>query len=220
MTSNQIAYANYVETVRNNKELNRLRDKEINESMRHNISTEYTANYSAQEQARHNRAGEYNAFATLQENIRHNKVSEEQQDAYQSELNRHNTVTEAQGWTQANSVAAMNYANANLANSNVGVAALQTQYNYELGLGNMQISQQNADTNTTNARTNWHNYELAKDKFTEATRQFNLDYQLRRRDTSTREKAQSAQEYQGWFNVANGFFNNVLRSGITSAIGG
>lgn len=213
MTSNQIAYGQLQETIRNNKRVNELELNKLRETQRHNVSSEYTANVNAQEQIRHNKAGEYNAFATLQETSRHNQRMEELQDSYQSEINRHNTVTESQGWTQVNSQAALNYANANLAQSNVGVAALQTQYNYELGLGNLSVNQTNASINQQNADT--REGEARVDARYKGGK-LAIDAQ----DAQTRKKAQQTQQYQGWFNAANGFFNNVIKSGVLNALGG
>lgn len=219
MTSNQIEYGKLQEMIRNNKMNNYLESQKVAETKRHNVSSEYTANVSAQEQIRHNKAGEYNAFATLEENKRHNMAMENLQDAYQSEINRHNIVTESQGWTQVNSQAALNYANASLSSSNVGVAGLQTQYNYELGLGNLEQSQRSNDINEYNATTRRDEFVLERNKFYEQRSQNLRNYLLNERDVATREKAQRANEVIGWANFGGGFFNNAVKMG-TAAIGG
>lgn len=87
MTSNQIAYLNYLNTALSNERTAGIqRDAQI-ETVRHNVATELTANNSLAETSMHNRTSERIAFDTLFETRRNNV-------AQLAEINRHNMSTE------------------------------------------------------------------------------------------------------------------------------
>lgn len=80
MTNNQIAYANYQELVRHNKQTENLGYGQLSETVRHNMRTEDLGFGQLAETSRHNYVTEDINWYNAEENVRHNLISEDQLD--------------------------------------------------------------------------------------------------------------------------------------------
>lgn len=89
MTKNQIDYANYKETKRNNEAM-------LAEANRHNIAGEQFNLASLAETGRHNKAQESIGYGNLAETSRHNMAGEQIDLSKLAENQRHNKATESQ----------------------------------------------------------------------------------------------------------------------------
>lgn len=89
MTKNQIDYANYKETKRNNEAM-------LAETNRHNIAGEQFNLASLAETGRHNKAQESIGYGNLAETTRHNVAGEQIDLSKLAESRRHNKATENQ----------------------------------------------------------------------------------------------------------------------------
>lgn len=109
MTKNQIDYANYKETKRNNEAM-------LAETSRHNIAGEQFNLASLAETGRHNKAQESIGYGNLVESSRHNKVGEQIDLSKLAESQRHNKATENQASAELSEIIRANKAReANLA---------------------------------------------------------------------------------------------------------
>lgn len=109
MTKNQIDYANYKETKRNNEAV-------LAETNRHNIAGEQFNLANLAEAGRHNRAQESIGYGNLAESSRHNKAGEQIDLSKLAESQRHNKATESQARAELSEVIRANRAReANLA---------------------------------------------------------------------------------------------------------
>lgn len=109
MTKNQIDYANYKETKRNNEAM-------LAETNRHNIAGEQFNIASLAETGRHNRAQESIGYGNLAETSRHNVAGEKIDLSKLAESQRHNQATEIQASAELSEVIRANRAReANLA---------------------------------------------------------------------------------------------------------
>lgn len=109
MTQNQIAYANYKETKRNNEAV-------LAETSRHNIAGEQFNIASLAETGRHNKAQESIGYGNLAETSRHNMAGEQIDLSKLAESQRHNKATESQASAELSELIRANKAReANLA---------------------------------------------------------------------------------------------------------
>lgn len=128
MTSNQLTFVRNAEIARNNRMLEELKAREIDESKRHSLATE-------RENFRHNFRNEQIDQSKVWETARSNRANENI-NASNASTNRFNAFT--------------NYTNARSNAAN----ARTNQLNALTNMLNIRVASRNASTNATNALTN------------------------------------------------------------------
>lgn len=140
------------------KETNRHNVASENEINRHNLTTEKQGQQQIDESRRHNIESERQNILGLQETSRHNKVSENISISDLAERGRHNLATESEA-NRHNVASEQETARTNHANEYIRRAANDIQsrvadYNYQLGLGNLNVNETKALADRMNALVN------------------------------------------------------------------
>lgn len=183
MTQNQIAYQAHRETARANRAKEALTAEQNAETKRSNLARETETNrhnvVTEQESYRHNVVGENISLMTLFESSRHNQATEQLGRDTLGETTRHNKATEGieqfkannqrEYWNESLQLQA-DYNKKYLRNQGMyysgllenqqttnSINAYRARKEYELGLGNLGVAEQNAQANLANAKTNAKN---------------------------------------------------------------
>lgn len=159
MTTNQLRYAELLETRRNHLVTEAQGQQAADETARSHMANErYNYAYLG-ETTRHN-------VATETENNRHNVSTEQISRDSLQETTRHNMATENLGWAQL--AETRRYNTGSLANAATNAAAnmLNASTNAQYRPMEVSVAQQNADTAYANYQLSWLNAPYQRDLMT------------------------------------------------------